>query len=357
MIERKTIIIDNQETNYEVSSDGKVFNKKTGRELKGTYARNEYHSVQLTINGKPKTLMTHRLVAEAFCDNPNHYTIVDHIDRNKHNNIYTNLRWTNESGNAKNVEDKKSAIIQIYTGNFDELNIEWKVIKEKYKINNLGMIVNTESKQILSGHDRNGYKRMMLLGKSYSLHKLLWESFMGPIPEGMVLDHIDGDRSNNDLTNLRLVSQSENMLNAQINGHKGQVKISQYDENGTFIAHYNSIREAANQVNGSEYAITQAAERYGKSAGYFWIKDNQNITIDEVLKITHANKLKVNSMGVNQYSDKGDFINHYDTLKAASEEVQCASSTIKRAADNQRLGKGYYWILDNQNIKIEDILK
>lgn len=34
-MERKTIIIDNEETNYEISSDGKVFNKKTGRELKG----------------------------------------------------------------------------------------------------------------------------------------------------------------------------------------------------------------------------------------------------------------------------------------------------------------------------------
>lgn len=66
---KKKIIFEGIETNYSITDDGKVFNDKTGRELKGTWARNEYHSVQLTINKKVKTLMVHRLVAEAFCDN------------------------------------------------------------------------------------------------------------------------------------------------------------------------------------------------------------------------------------------------------------------------------------------------
>ena len=63
---RKKILVDGKETNYEISDMGEVFNLKTNRQLKGTYARNEYHSVQLTIEGKPKSFMTHRLVANAF---------------------------------------------------------------------------------------------------------------------------------------------------------------------------------------------------------------------------------------------------------------------------------------------------
>lgn len=51
----KTIIIDGKETHYTISDKGEVFNEKTGKVLKGTYARNEYHTVQLTIDGKPKT--------------------------------------------------------------------------------------------------------------------------------------------------------------------------------------------------------------------------------------------------------------------------------------------------------------
>ena len=81
---RKKIIIDGKETRYFVSDDGKVYNDKTGRELKGTYTTNEYHSIQLRIDNKSRTFMVHRLVAEAFCENPNGYTIVDHIDRDKH---------------------------------------------------------------------------------------------------------------------------------------------------------------------------------------------------------------------------------------------------------------------------------
>ena len=63
---KKKIIFNNQETNYSVDEEGNIYNDKFNKILKGTYARNEYHSVQLTINGKPKTFMTHRLVAEAF---------------------------------------------------------------------------------------------------------------------------------------------------------------------------------------------------------------------------------------------------------------------------------------------------
>ena len=69
----KIFIYNNQETNYIITSDGKVINRKTNKELKGTLARNEYKSVQLTIEGKPKSFMVHRLVAQMFCDNPNHY--------------------------------------------------------------------------------------------------------------------------------------------------------------------------------------------------------------------------------------------------------------------------------------------
>jgi len=62
----KTIIIDGKETNYTISDKGEVYNTKTKKYLKGTYKRNEYHTVQLTIDKQTKTVMTHRLVAEAI---------------------------------------------------------------------------------------------------------------------------------------------------------------------------------------------------------------------------------------------------------------------------------------------------
>lgn len=45
------------------------------------------------------------------------------------------------------------------------------------------------------------------------LHRLLWEAFFGEIPKGMEVDHIDGDRTNFRLDNLRLVSHTQNCNN------------------------------------------------------------------------------------------------------------------------------------------------
>ena len=44
----------------------------------------------------------HQLVAQTFIPNPNNYTEIDHIDRNKKNNSKNNLRWITRSENMSN---------------------------------------------------------------------------------------------------------------------------------------------------------------------------------------------------------------------------------------------------------------
>ena len=64
----------------------------------------------------------------------------------------------------------------------------------------------------LSGH---GYRHGRFNGKNYYLHRVTWEFFNGPIPDGMDVDHIDGNGTNNNLENLRIVSRSLNLRNAK----------------------------------------------------------------------------------------------------------------------------------------------
>lgn len=45
------------------------------------------------------------------------------------------------------------------------------------------------------------------------VHRLVWETFNGPVPEGMEIDHINRDKHDNRLSNLRLVSHRENCNN------------------------------------------------------------------------------------------------------------------------------------------------
>lgn len=82
---------------YQVSNLGQVKslpkNGKKNRILKIERCKNGYLRVQLYKNGIGKHLLVHRLVAEAFLDNPNNLPYVNHIDEDKANNKVENLEY------------------------------------------------------------------------------------------------------------------------------------------------------------------------------------------------------------------------------------------------------------------------
>jgi hypothetical protein len=49
--------------------------------------------------------------------------------------------------------------------------------------------------------------------KGYRCHRIIWEMFNGPIPEGLVVDHIDRNPFNNKISNLELKTIAENNRN------------------------------------------------------------------------------------------------------------------------------------------------
>ena len=86
---------------YQVSNLGRVKNILRNRIktlTKNNY--NGYYHVRLGYKDKVKNFYIHRLVAEAFIDNPNQYNIVNHKDFNKANNTFENLEWCNQKYNV-----------------------------------------------------------------------------------------------------------------------------------------------------------------------------------------------------------------------------------------------------------------
>lgn len=73
--------------------------------------------------------------------------------------------------------------------------------------------VYSELRKYKCSHHLNGYQYASLNGEGRYVHRLVWEAFNGEIPQGMEIDHINTNRLDNRLCNLRLVSSSENKRN------------------------------------------------------------------------------------------------------------------------------------------------
>ena len=87
--------------NYQVSSLGRVRNKKTGRVLKAA-KKGGYCSLRLYSK---KNFFVHQLVAQSFLENPENKPQVNHIDGNKANNMLCNLEWMTQSENIQHSFD------------------------------------------------------------------------------------------------------------------------------------------------------------------------------------------------------------------------------------------------------------
>ena len=85
----------------------------------------------LSKKGKHKLHSIHRLVAEAFCKNPDSKHQVDHIDNNKMNNHYKNLRWTTCSENNRNKQLTSNNTSGYKGVSWHKQHQKWEV---KYKI-------------------------------------------------------------------------------------------------------------------------------------------------------------------------------------------------------------------------------
>lgn len=64
--------------------------------------------------------------------------------------------------------------------------------------------------------DSCGYYMVDVNRRSYKAHRLIYTMMIGPIPDGLQVDHINGDRADNRLENLRLVTSAVNARNRRM---------------------------------------------------------------------------------------------------------------------------------------------
>lgn len=127
---------------YEVSEDGKYLrNVKSKKYIKiffdTHHSQKGYYACFINLKGKVKKVIIHEVVAECWLGEcPDGYQ-VEHIDRNSHNNHYTNLRYCTHSEQMKNKTLSEEMIERCKANcqnHNSEISIHVTLLKENEKL-------------------------------------------------------------------------------------------------------------------------------------------------------------------------------------------------------------------------------
>jgi hypothetical protein len=168
---------------------------------------------------------------------------------------------------ASNTDNKKDEILtQEYLKSILDYNLDtgvftWKVNKAKrIKIGDI------------AGWLSDGYKKIEINDKQYTAHRLAWLYVNGEMPKDLI-DHIDNDRSNNKISNLRESTHQTNSENYKTpkTNKSGVKNVSWYKSLNKWVVSI-SVRKTKKTIgyfDDLEFAELVAIETRNKYRGEF----------------------------------------------------------------------------------------
>ena len=84
---------------YQISNHGRIYSVRYDRFRKPKVDKDGYMTISIGKEGNLRHFFVHRLVANAFVQNPHGFPEVNHIDGNKTNNAADNLEWCDHVAN------------------------------------------------------------------------------------------------------------------------------------------------------------------------------------------------------------------------------------------------------------------
>jgi hypothetical protein len=167
----------------------------------------------------------------------------------------------------------------------------WKDIpgfENLYQVSSLGRVKSlpkhtnnqfSNKEIILKPVKSNNYLNVNLKGKIIGIHRLVAITFIPNEENKPQINHKDGNKQNNIISNLEWCTASENILHAYKTGLKVATsnhlkkKILQYDKRGNFIKEWESTKEIERKLKIYHSAISNCCKNkkhYNSAGGFVW---------------------------------------------------------------------------------------
>ncbi len=213
----------------------------------------------------------------------------------KYNSIESGAKWAFEKKLTSNLNSARGCISccirEVTNSSFgfkwrkvEQNNLEneeWKEIIidnnkiEDYFVSSLGRFKNKKG-VIMPEYKphHSGYIYLRVNSKKYALHRLVAQTFIPNLENKSFVNHIDGNKINNAVSNLEWCSCSENNLhNHKVGLNKGHKrKIIQYDLEMNELKKFDTIKEASKELNISLSCIKDVLKQKQKSSKGFIFK-------------------------------------------------------------------------------------
>jgi hypothetical protein len=223
--------------------------------------------------------------------------------------------------------------------------------RTNYEISTEGRIRHTADLRIIPQHKINsGYLKVSLWidGQQVQklVHRMVCESYHQQELVGLEVNHIDGNKTNNALTNLEVVTRSENIRHSyEILGNKKAKKVFQYSLLGDLLGEFYSEGEAARVTGAGQAQISRCLAGVALTAGGFqWKSELQSVK--PARKTTQKKR-------VVQKDKEGKILNTYSSIREAARAVGADSGSVSKCCTGHRKTcKGFCWSFE----LVEDIV-
>lgn len=162
--------------------------------------------------------------------------------------------------------------------------------EDRYLISNFGNVKSIKRNVIVKPDvTKDNYFAVRLYNNTGSehrlLHRLIAECFI-PLPDSenkYEIDHIDNNRQNNNISNLRWVTHKENLDKSfdLKNQRRNKRVVYQYDLNGNLVAEYESVNDAFRKTGIRHISECCLKRRYKTTGGFIW--RYEKLTKEEII--------------------------------------------------------------------------